>query len=164
MLKPRSGGPLAGLAFLVASFGYAGASPVAPGTAGSAAAILLYGLLHRAGLGWLDPWVTISLFLLGVWAATAVARELGTPDPGLVVIDEVVGMFVTLSFLPVGIIGVVVGFLLFRVFDIIKPFPAAQSESLPGGLGIMMDDVFAGVYAHLVLRGLAWLAPAWFLA
>jgi phosphatidylglycerophosphatase A len=102
----------------------------------------------------------VVLFVAGVWAATTVAHHLGKTDPGVVVVDEVVGMLVTLALLPVGITGALVGFFLFRVFDVVKPFPAAQSESLPGGYGIMVDDVVAGLYAHLVLRALAWAWPA----
>lgn len=74
------------------------------------------------------------------------------PDPSEVVIDEVVGMMVTLAYLPWSFISIGLGFLLFRVFDIIKPPPARQLERLPGGWGIVMDDVVAGIYANLALR------------
>lgn len=115
-------------------------------------------------MGWRRDSLILTLYVVGIWAASRVAHEIGKTDPGVVVIDEVVGMLVTLALLPVSPFGVLVGFLLFRVFDIVKPFPAAQSEHLPGGLGIMTDDVIAGVYAHLALRGLAWLWPAWILS
>jgi phosphatidylglycerophosphatase A len=78
-----------------------------------------------------------------------------------VVIDEVVGMLITLLFVPVGIAGAVAGFVLFRIFDVIKPFPAGQLEALHGGLGVMADDAMAAVYANLALRALMWIAPAW---
>lgn len=149
-------------AMVLASFGFVGRSPVAPGTAGSAAALLLYAGLRA--LGWtgtsFEPLVIVGLFVAGVWAADRTARVLHRTDPGVVVIDEVVGMLMTVAFLPVSPVGAVAGFLLFRVFDIVKPFPAAQAERLPGGWGIMIDDVVAGAYAHLALRLLAWAWPA----
>lgn len=92
------------------------------------------------------------VFLVGWWASGRLARSLGVEDPGVVVIDEVLGMFVSLLGLPFDPVVAVLGFLLFRVFDIVKPYPAAALEHLPGGLGIMADDVAAGVYANLALR------------
>lgn len=152
------------LAWLLASVVHVGRAPVAPGTFGSAAALVVYGLVRRAGWAGVEIPLIATLFVVGIWAASRVAHDIGKTDPGVVVIDEVVGMLVTLALLPVSPFGVLVGFLLFRLFDIVKPFPAAQSEHLPGGLGIMTDDVIAGVYAHLALRGLAWLWPAWILS
>jgi phosphatidylglycerophosphatase A len=151
------------IALFLASFGYSGYAPVAPGTAGSAAALAAY-----AGLRWFDltrfeTFFIPLVFAIGVWAASVTARHVGRSDPGIVVIDEVVGMLITLAFLNVGFLGGFIGFLLFRIFDVVKPFPAAQSERLPGGLGIMVDDVVAGVYAQLVLRALTWAWPAWML-
>jgi phosphatidylglycerophosphatase A len=77
------------------------------------------------------------------------------------VIDEVVGMLITLAFIPVGWSGALMGFFLFRIFDVIKPFPAGRFEQLHGGLGVMADDAMAAVYANLLLRFLMWLFPAW---
>jgi phosphatidylglycerophosphatase A len=151
------------VALFLASFGYAGLAPIAPGTFGSMAGLVLYAGLRYAGLTPLEPALIGGLFAVGVWAAGATARHVGRSDPGVVVIDEVVGMLVTLAFVPVSLTGALAGFLLFRLLDIVKPFPAAQSERLPGGLGIMADDVFAGLYAHLAMRGLAWAWPAWVL-
>jgi phosphatidylglycerophosphatase A len=96
--------------------------------------------------------ICVFVFALGWWAAGRLARHLGLEDPSVVVIDEVLGMFVTLLGLPFDPVVAFVGFLLFRVFDIVKPYPAAALEHLPGGLGIMADDVAAGVYANLLLR------------
>ena len=104
--------------------------------------------------------ITVT-FAVGTWAATHAERYFGTVDPGAVVIDEVLGMLVTLAFIPVGLTGALTGFVLFRVFDVIKPFPANRLETLHGGLGIMADDAAAGVYANLCLRLLIWLLPAW---
>jgi phosphatidylglycerophosphatase A len=80
------------------------------------------------------------------------------------VIDEVLGMLMTLALLPVSIWGVILGFLFFRTLDVVKPFPAAQLEHIHGGMGIMADDAVAGIYAHLLLRLCMWLVPAWLTA
>jgi phosphatidylglycerophosphatase A len=94
----------------------------------------------------------LLLFVLGVWSASVAGRYFRANDPGPVVLDEVVGMLITLWLIPVGWTGALVGFLLFRVFDIVKPYPARQLEGLHGGLGVMADDVMAAIYANLVLR------------
>jgi phosphatidylglycerophosphatase A len=109
----------------------------------------------------LEAGLIVALFAIGVWAGTTAERYFGGIDPGPVVIDEVVGMLITLAFLPVGWIGAVVGFVLFRVFDVIKPFPARRFEALHGGLGVMADDAMAAIYANLVLRLLAVAFPGW---
>jgi phosphatidylglycerophosphatase A len=145
----------------VATFGYSGYSPVAPGTAGSAAGLLLIVPLRLLGLHWLDLAMTVGLFAVGVWSATVVERHLGVEDPGVVVIDEVLGMLVSLLWLPVSWPVVLAAFLVFRVFDIIKPWPAGRFERLGGGLGIMADDAMAGVYANLVVQALVWWRPEW---
>lgn len=152
------------LALFIATFGYVGFFPVAPGTAGSAAALVLYGLLR-----WIDAPVvevlTLALvFAAGVWASTRAEGIFGGTDPGPVVIDEVLGMLITLAILPLSLTGVAAGFLLFRAFDISKPYPAGRLEAAPGGWGIMLDDAAAGVYAHLVLRALIWGLPSWMIA
>lgn len=151
------------LAVFIASFGYVGRAPVASGTFGSAAGLVVYAALRWFNLTHLELPIIVGLFVVGVWAASRTARHLGRTDPGLVVVDEVVGMLISVALLQVTVTGAIVAFFAFRVLDIIKPFPAAQSERLHGGLGIMMDDVFAGVYAHLIMRLLAWLAPTWIL-
>ena len=152
------------LALLVASFGYVGFFPVAPGTAGSFAALALYAIVRWIGSPLVEGLVIAAVFVAGVWAATRSERILGGTDPGPVVIDEVLGMLVTLATLPLSLTGVVTGFVLFRIFDVVKPYPARRLEDAPGGWGIMLDDAMAGVYAHLVLRGLVWAFPAWMMA
>jgi len=129
----------------------AGYSPLAPGTAGSAVGLVLFWGLSRLDL---RAQVVITLLVLwaGVLAATRVERRLGREDPGLVVVDEIVGQWITLISLPFTPLTAVAGFLLFRVMDIVKPWPARQFERLHGGLGIMADDVMAGIYAQLALR------------
>jgi phosphatidylglycerophosphatase A len=103
----------------------------------------------------------VAVGVAGVWAAEGAERALGRKDPGIVVIDEVLGMLVTLALLPLSPAGIALGFLLFRALDVIKPFPAGRLEHLPGGLGIMADDAMAGVYGHLILRLAVVLWPAW---
>ena len=140
---------------LVATGLGSGYSPIAPGTAGSIVGLLLF--LPLAGLAWpVQLAATAVLTLVGVFAAGRVARVVERKDPGLVVVDEVAGQWITLLALPVTPVTALAGFLLFRVMDIVKPWPARDLERLPGGLGIMADDVAAGIYAHLLLRaGLA---------
>ncbi len=151
--------PLNRLALLVASFGYVGRSPVAPGTAGSAAALALFAAVRLTGSPALEAGVIVVIAAIGVWSATLTERQLGVHDPGVVVIDEVAGMLITLAFMPLRWAGVVAGFVVFRLFDIIKPYPCARAEGLPGGWGIVADDVLAGVYANLVLRVASALVP-----
>lgn len=148
------------LAVLLATFGYVGHFPIAPGTAGSAAAFVIYlGVRWVASPG-LELAVALGLYAAGIWAAQVAEAHYGRTDPGFIVIDEVVGMLVTLLFLPVTWVGALIGFLLFRLFDIVKPFPARQCEALHGGFGVMTDDLMAGIYGNLSLRLLVWLVPA----
>ena len=149
------------LAVFLASFGYVGYFPIAPGTAGSAAALPLFYLLRWSTVPYIEVIAIVAVFAIGVWAASGTEVALGRKDPGIVVIDEVLGMLITLALLPVSIWGVLLGFLFFRVFDVIKPYPAAQLEHLHGGLGIMADDAVAGLYSYLLLRVCIWLVPAW---
>ena len=130
----------------------AGYSPIAPGTAGSLIGLALFWPLHLAP-PWAQVAVTVAVYFAGVAASSRLARNLGRKDPGLAVVDEVVGMWVSLLFLPFTPMTALAAFLLFRVMDVFKPWPARQFESLPGGWGIMTDDVMAGIYANLVLYG-----------
>jgi phosphatidylglycerophosphatase A len=148
--------------------------PLAPGTWGSLVAVGYYLLLRWAVFGrfsnsndtadaffhWAflaGEFVAIALVsVLGMWAASRTERVLQIKDPGRVVIDEVAGQLIALLAVPLVIDGlwvvwILLAFLLFRFFDIVKPYPARRLESLPGGLGIMADDLIAGVYALLVL-------------
>jgi len=148
------------LAVLLATVGYVGHFPIAPGTAGSAAALPLFFLVRMAGYPALEVAVILVLLAAGCWAGSVAEAHYARTDPGYVVLDEVVGMLVTLLLVPVSITGAVVGFFLFRLFDIIKPFPARQSERLHGGIGIMTDDVVAGIYGNLALRAILYVLPA----
>lgn len=151
------------LILMISTFGYFGFAPVAPGTVGSFAALALYAAVRWAGSPVVEGLAIALVFAVGVWSATQTEKILGITDPGPVVIDEVLGMLITLAGLPLGWGGVLAGFLLFRVFDVIKPYPAGHLEAAPGGWGIMLDDAMAGVYAHLALRLLAWWRPDWIL-
>jgi len=147
------------LGLFVATVGYLGYVPVAPGTFGSAAGLLVYWALRRAESGALELAAIAVLFLLGVWSGTHAEEALGV-DPGPVVLDEVVGMLATLALLPVTFFGAVVGFFVFRVLDVVKPWPSGRMERWPGGLGVMSDDLMAAIYGNLVMRGLVLIAPA----
>ncbi len=149
------------LAVFVATVAYCGYVPIAPGTVGSAAGLLVYLLVWWTDSPWVEAGLIVAVFAVGVWAATTAERYFGGVDPGQVVIDEVLGMLITLAFIPVGLSGALAGFVLFRIFDVIKPYPAARFEHWHGGLGVMADDAMAAVYANLSLRLLMWLAPGW---
>jgi len=135
---------------IATAFG-AGFSPIAPGTAGSLVGLALFWPLQLTP-PWVQVLVTVAVYFAGVAASTRLAQRLGRKDPGAAVVDEVVGMWLALLFLPFTPATAAAAFLLFRVLDVFKPYPARQLESLPGGWGIMTDDVIAGVYANLVLR------------
>lgn len=145
-------------AFAVGTFFGSGRLKPGPGTWGSVAALLLWAaanwVFHPSrGAMYLPLVVGIALTLIfGVPAATIVARESGIEDPGFVVIDEVAGQWIALLFVPLSWKTLLVGFILFRSFDIVKPPPARQLERLPEGTGIVMDDVAAGAYALLVMQ------------
>ena len=146
---------------LIATCGYLGYVPVAPGTFGSAAGLAVFFVVRSTGSGAVELGAIVALFAIGIWSGTVAERHFGGVDPAPVVMDEVVGMLITLAFLPVGVVGALVGFLVFRVFDVFKPWPSARFERLPGGLGVMADDGMAAIYGNLVMQGLIWVAPEW---
>lgn len=149
-----------GVALFLASSAYVGYFPIAPGTAGSVVGVFLDLGLRATGSLWVHAAVILAVTVAGVWAAGVVEKQLAAKDPSVVVIDEVAGMLLALYLLPLSWLGYLVGFLVFRLFDIVKPFPARQSERLPGGIGIMVDDLIAGLYTHLVLRFVSLWWPA----
>ena len=139
---------------LIATGFFSGYAPFAPGTAGSAAALVPYlAAGHLAsGFGAL-PWVLFLVLISGVAIYSASAgEEAWGPDPGPVVIDEFVGFYVTVAFLPLSPAVGVAGFFIFRALDILKPPPARAAERLPCGWGVVMDDVIAGIYGNLLMR------------
>jgi phosphatidylglycerophosphatase A len=152
MPSPPASTPLDRLAFLVASAGGAGLSPIAPGTAGTLVALPLYWLLARYTPPEVYVLVSIALLVAGIAAATRVSRALAVTDPGVVVIDEVVGFLVTMTFVAPSAPAIVLGFVVFRLLDIFKPLGIDRLERMPLGLGIMMDDFAAGVLGNIIVR------------
>ncbi len=148
----------------VASFGGAGLSPWAPGTVGSLVALLPWWGL--ASVQWWLPWLAIAVvFGLGVWASGVLIGRLASKDPGVIVIDEVVGQWLTLSIVDLALrfapwpllvpstaALLLAGFLVFRLCDILKPWPASWADrDLDGGFGVMADDALAGVWAGVLV-------------
>jgi phosphatidylglycerophosphatase A len=133
----------------IATVGGAGFSPFAPGTVASALTLLVLWLVPFSRAGLVAFFVAVTV--VGTWAAERAERLLGSKDPGAIVIDEVAGM--TLSVLAFPLTGPVLlaAFVLFRLFDVVKPPPAHASQRLRGGIGVMIDDLIAGVYALGVL-------------
>jgi phosphatidylglycerophosphatase A len=152
------------LGLFIATCGYIGYVPIAPGTFGSAVGLIAYALVRSADSHVVEAVTIVALFLIGVWSGTEAEHHFGGIDPAPVVMDEVVGMLITLAFLPVNWTGALVGFLVFRLLDVIKPWPAGRFEQLPGGLGVMADDGMAALYGNLVMRGLMLAVPAGWLA
>ncbi|PYX80484.1 MAG: phosphatidylglycerophosphatase A [Acidobacteria bacterium] len=145
-------------AWLVATLFGVGRLPLAPGTWGSAATVLLWWLVsHWIGGSW-QLGAAIGLVVLatgvGIPAATRVERQTGRKDPQFVVIDEVVGQLIALIAVPVFWKSLLSSFILFRVFDTLKPPPVRQLEKLPEGIGIVMDDIGAGLYALAIMQAL----------
>ena len=128
--------------------------PFAPGTFGSAVGLLLWAVLPASAGA--QAIAIVALFVLGSWSGSVAERHFGRTDPGQVVIDEVMGMLITLFLNPVGWKGAFAAFLFFRVADVIKPYPANRLEHLPGGVGVMADDGMAAIYANLTLRACLW--------
>jgi phosphatidylglycerophosphatase A len=135
---------------LFASALYSGYSPIASGTAGSAVALVFYIIPGFESLVVIGTSIFI-VFILGISAAGAMELRYGH-DPAEVTIDEVLGMWISLVLLPKNIFIIVPAFFIFRLFDIIKPFPARKFDAMYGGFGIMMDDVIAGIYTNIILR------------
>lgn len=142
--------------FIAFGFG-SGLMPIAPGTWGTIAAFPVY--LLMTGLS--TPWyifITLAFFFIGIWASAQVTRDLGIQDFGGIVWDEVVGLLVTMTCVPVGLYWLIAGFFLFRLFDIWKPWPICLVDKhIHGGLGIMLDDVLAALPACLILQCFAWI-------
>lgn len=149
---------------LLASFFYLGYLPVAPGTMGAVGGMLLYLAIHI-----FDPEFLLTpvkggyvvfmgvFFIVGVVVSHRGEKIWGEPDSPCIVIDEAFSFFITMFMLPFSFVALVAGLVLNRIFDIAKPPPTDVAESLPGGLGVMMDDVVAGCYSHICLRLLLWL-------
>lgn len=143
------------VAVLIATVGGLGYAPFAPGTFGSAAGIAIYWLTRHWPMAWQLALIAV-ITIIGTWAATRAVQHFAKEDPGHVVVDEVAGQLVTLAFTGAGLYATILAFFVFRILDIIKPYPANRFERLHGGTGIMADDLMAGVYGcllvHLAMR------------
>ena len=140
----------------IASGAGVGFAPFAAGTFGSVAALLPWWWLRELAPAWYLLAIVVA-FALGVWASNWVIRAIRVQDPSVVVWDEFIGMWITLFLVPTGWVWIVAGFALFRVFDILKPWPVSWADNeVEGGVGAMLDDALAGVYAWIVLQSLAW--------
>ena len=141
--------------FIAFGFG-SGASPYAPGTVGTLAAIPFFLLLQY--LPWFNYLLVILVaFVWGISLCGRAAKDIGVHDHSGIVWDEIVGFWVAMFLAPSGWLWILIGFVLFRVFDILKPWPiGVLDRQVSGGLGIMLDDLVAGVYALACLQGIAW--------
>ena len=141
--------------FLAFGFG-TGLAPFAPGTFGSIPGLILFWLTLDFGL-YAQVGIAVALALAGIWICGESARRIGVHDHGGIVWDEIVGMYVTLFLAPVSVVGFVLAFVLFRIMDIVKPWPIRDLDhSMQGGLGIMLDDLLAALYAALLLALYGW--------
>jgi phosphatidylglycerophosphatase A len=154
--------PLRRLGVFVATCAHVGYAPFAPGTFGSLIALGFYYLIRRQQSDAIELGAIAVTVAIGLWSATEAEHHFGGIDPGPVVIDEVVGMLITLALHPVNVWGAIVGFFIFRVLDVVKPWPARRLELLPGGFGVVLDDMMAGVYGNLIVWGLVTQLPQWF--
>lgn len=146
-------------ALVLGSWFGSGLAPLAPGTSGTLAGLPLVLVMGR--LGGLRAAIFVLVFIaLSVWAAEASRRILAGQDPPVVVIDEVAGFLVALLLVPLSVATACLGFVLFRAFDVFKPYPIKKLERLGGGVGIVADDILAGVYANLSLRALLFFVQA----
>ncbi len=146
------GGHLDRFIIAIASVGYIGYSPWVPGTVGTLAGVFVF-LAYSPFPPAIYVLNTVAFFALAVWASHRAEIILGQRDSPRIVIDEIVGYLITMAFLPRNLTYLAGGFLFFRVLDIIKPFPAGTiNDRLRGGLGVVLDDVVAGIYANLLLR------------
>ena len=141
------------LAFVLATGFGSGYSPFAPGTAGSAVGLLFVWAMSFMDLAGQVAF-TLVVTALSMVAADMVAKSVGLKDPGLIVADEIAGMMVTMIAIPITLKSALIGFVLFRVMDVVKPPPARQFERFKGGVGIVADALMACVYANLALRGI----------
>ncbi len=144
----------------IATCAYVGYAPVAPGTFGSAIGLAVFYVVRHQRSTTVEVAVIVALAAVGLWSATEAEHHFGGIDPGPVVIDEVIGMLITLAFIPVNVAGAIVAFFIFRFLDVVKPWPARRLEQLPGGFGVVLDDMMAGVYGNIVMWGLVSLLPA----
>ncbi len=134
----------------ISTFFYVGYLPFIPGTLASIVALFLFYLARNSGLA--QVFLTLAVIILGFLVSGRAEEVFNKKDPKYVVIDEVAGMLLSLAFIPYDIRIAVIAFILFRIFDILKPFPIKRLEKLPGAAGIMCDDIAAGIYTNIILQ------------
>ncbi|MEW5807587.1 MAG: phosphatidylglycerophosphatase A [Acidobacteriota bacterium] len=139
---------------ILSTFFFTGYSPLIPGTAGTAGGLLLYCFLTRFASIFIYISASILLIVTGVWASDFAERFYGRKDPPRVVIDEVAGFLLAMLFIKPRLFNVIIGFVLFRTIDIIKPPPARYFERMEGGVGIMVDDVVSAFYTNMLMQTL----------
>lgn len=154
MTLPRARTSTEKLGWVLGTWFGCGLVPIAPGTVGTIGALPLYYAVRGHGTAALLALVLV-VTCVAIWSAGVVAGVVGRHDPQIVVIDEVAGVLVPLAIAPPTVAGVVVSVVLFRIFDMTKPFPARAAERLPRGYGIVLDDTFAGAWAAAFVLGLA---------
>ena len=139
---------------LISTFFYLGYSPVAPGTAGTLGGLIIFLILRNLlRIDWFFYSLCILIFfIVGVYVSSEAEKLFKKKDAQPIVFDEVIGFLITMYMVPFSWTACLIGFLLNRVLDIVKPFPAKQSQSIKGGMGIMMDDVISSLYSNIALR------------
>lgn len=149
--KKGSTGPADAVALFIAQGAYSGRAPKAPGTAGTVAGVLLYLAMSGLSAGVYGA-LCAALFFIGVGTAGRAETLLGRTDHPSIVIDEIAGFLLAMLLVPATWYSVAAAFVLFRFFDIVKPFPLKRIQSLRGGLGVMLDDIGAGIYTNSILQ------------
>lgn len=146
-LKPKN--------FVAMGFG-SGLSPIMPGTCGTLVGVIIYQIMVELNL-WLYAFMLVLMFLFGIWLCNEAANEIGEHDHPSIVWDEIVGYLITMFAVPKGWLWVILGFIYFRVFDILKPWPIKMlDQKVKGGFGIMLDDLAAAIYAWILLQFSVW--------
>ena len=140
------------------AFGFgSGTLPIAPGTWGTLVGILFYVLIQDVSLS-IYLSITAIAAMFGIWICHVTAKDIGVHDHSGIVWDEIVGYLLTMAFAPQGLLWIILGFILFRIFDILKPWPIKWiDQKVKGGLGIMLDDLLAAIPAGVILFCLGWI-------
>ncbi len=138
------------LSFLIATGGFVGKIPFAPGTLGTLVAIPIILIYWNKGL-LAQLSITAAVFFIGLWASIVLVEKYKEKDPEYIVVDEIAGFMVTMIAIEPTLVHLVIGFILFRLYDILKPPPIKHFEKLPSGFGVMVDDIIAGIYAWICL-------------
>lgn len=140
------------ITLLISTFFGIGYLPLMPGTFASLAFVLLYFFAFKKFPFYISLALLFLIFFIGVELSTMAEKILGKKDPRPVVIDEVLGQMISLFLIPARTVPIIIGFLLFRIFDVLKPYPCFEVQKIKGGWGIMLDDLFAGIWANIFLR------------